>query len=479
MSSSTETQLGVSCVSELGSCSAETFSKGGKGGKGGSLSSELMRRMVSAYEDLTHRAIMECGEMYGFDGSDAIRRLGLESVKLSSVSSRKKVEKKEIVAKAAFPLPYNGESSDLCCQALRQNNGLYTQCQSHKKGENSYCKSCQQLADKSEDGIPEYGTIAQRQSVGVFEYVDPKGRKPVAYTKVMKKYKVSEEQVLAEAGKYGITIIPAHFEVPAEDTKRGRPKKEKVEKEPKGAKGRPKKEKKVVELSGDGGDLFDALVASASSPKTAIVMEDSESDNESIVLKPAKKGGLSEEAKAAKALKKQQEEEAKAAKKQQEEEAKAAKALKKQQDDEARILKKQQEEEAKAAKALKKQQEDEAKAAKKQQEEEAKAAKAAKKTTSEPAKKESDKKGSEKKESEEPGKDRVKHFEFNGKKYLKSKLSGVIYDIEIFESTGEIVHIGQWNEKEQRIDFVKQEESEEEYEEESSDSEEEEEEEEA
>jgi len=445
--------------------------------KGGSLSSELMRRMVSAYEDLTHSAIMECGVMYGFDGSDAIRRLGLESVKLSSVSSRKKVEKKEIVAKAAFPLPYNGESSDLCCQALRQNNGLYTQCQSHKKGENSYCKSCQQLAEKSEDGIPEYGTIAQRQSVGVFEYVDPKGRKPVAYTKVMKKYKVSEEQVLAEAGKFGINIIPAHFEVPSEDTKRGRPKKEKVEKEPKGAKGRPKKEKKVVELSDDGVDLFDALVASASSPKTAIVMEDSESDNESIVLKPAKKGGLSEEAKAEKALKKQQEEEAKALKKQQEEEAKAAKALKKQQDDEARALKKQQEEEAKAAKALKKQQEDEAKAAKKQQEEEAKAAKAAKaakKTTSEPAKKESDKKTASEQASE-PGKDRVKHFEFNGKKYLKSKLSGVIYDIEIFESTGEIAHIGQWNEKEQRIDFVKQEESEEEYEEESSDSEEEEE----
>ena len=444
---------GVKGVSEFGS----TFSKGG------SLSSELMRRMVSAYEDLTHSAIMECGVMYGFDGSDAIRRLGLESVKLSSVSSRKKVEKKEIVAKAAFPLPYNGESSDLCCQALRQNNGLYTQCQSHKKGVNSYCKSCQQLADKSEYGIPEYGTIAQRQSVGVFEYVDPKGRKPVAYTKVMKKYKVSEEQVLAEAGKFGINIIPAHFEVPAEDTKRGRPKKEKVEKEPKGAKGRPKKEKKVVELSGDGGDLFDALVASASSPKTGIVMEDSESDNESIVLKPTKKSGLSEEAKAEKALKKQQEEE--------------AKALKKQQDDEARALKKQQEEEAKAAKALKKQQEEEAKAAKKQQEEEAKAAKAAKaakKTTSEPAKKESDKKTASEQASE-PGKDRVKHFEFNGKKYLRSKLSGVIYDIEIFESTGEIAHIGQWNEKEQRIDFVKQEESEEEYEEESSDSEEEEE----
>lgn len=452
---SIETQL----VSSKGQDFVSTFSKGG-----------LMRRMVSAYEDLVQRAIMECGEMYGFDGREAIARLGLENVTIRR-EERKKVEKKEAVVKAAFPLPYNGENSDLCCQALRQNNGLYTQCQSHKKGANSYCKSCQQLADKSEDGIPEYGTITQRLAVSPFEYVDPKGRKPVSYTKVMKKYKVSEEQVLAEAGKLGINILPTHFEVP-EDTKRGRPKKEKVEKEPKGAKGRPKKEKKVVELAGDGEDLFDTLVASA------VSQPDSESDDDSIIMsaKPAKKSAQNEEAKAAKALKKQQDEEAKALKKQQEEEAKAAKALKKQQDEEARILKKQQEEEAKAARALKKQEEEAARALKKQQEEEAKAAKAAKKTTPTPAKKASES------ESAKASEERVKNFEFNGKKYLKSKLSGVIYDRDIFEATGEIVHIGQWNEKEQRIDFVKKEESEEEeeeYSEESSDSDSDEEEEEA
>ena len=86
---------------------------------------------------------------------------------------------------------------------------------------------------------------------------------------------------------------------------------------------------------------------------------------------------------------------------------------------------------------MKKQQEEEAKAAKKQQEEEAKAAKPAEEQ------------------------DSVKKIEFNGKKYLKSKLTGVIYDREIYEARGDIVQIGKWNEEKQIIDFIKQESDEE------------------
>jgi hypothetical protein len=125
----------------------------------------------------------------------------------------------------------------------------------------------------------------------------------------------------------------------------------------------------------------------------------------------------------------------------------------------AKITKKvssEEKEAAKAAKALKKQQEEEAKAAKalkKQQEEEAKAAKAAPKAAKEEPKAEQQ--------------DSVKKFEWEGKKYLRSKLSGVIYDRELYDKSGEIVQIGRWNEAQQRIDFLKQEESEEE---ESSDS---------
>jgi len=418
------------------------------------ISEDLNRRLALAAQDLAYRAITECASIYGFNCEEAIARLGLSSVVVRREVNRKPASKKEVVVKPAFPLPYNGEYNAECCEALRQNNGLYTQCQVAKKGTEMYCKSCQQLVAKSADGIPEYGTIAQRKAVGPFEYVDPKGRRPVAYTKVMRKYKVSEEQVLDEAGKFNINILAEHFASQAVESKRGRPKKEGiVAKEPKGAKGRPKKTKKVLEIEGDDEeDLFVSMVAAASSPALlAMSSSSSNSDNESIGAQKITKKVSSEEkaaqkaAKEAKALKKQQDEEAKALKKQLEEEAKAAKALKKQEEEAARALKKQQEEEAKAAKALKKQEEEEAKAAKalkKQQEEEAKAAKSAPKAA-------------------EQQQDSVKKFEWEGKKYLRSKLSGVIYDREVYDASGEIVQIGRWNEAQQCIDFLKQEESEE------------------
>ena len=49
------------------------------------------------------------------------------------------------------------------------------------------------------------GKVGQAFSFdGVNDYVDPSGRKVVHYTKIMKKYKVSEEQVIAEAKKLGL-----------------------------------------------------------------------------------------------------------------------------------------------------------------------------------------------------------------------------------------------------------------------------------
>ena len=113
------------------------------------------------------------------------------------------------------------------------------------------------------DGVPEYGTISERLSRDILNYVDPKGRKPTAYTKVMKKYKLTKEQVLEEAGKHGITINECHFVAP-EEPKRGRKVATiKEPKEAKGHKGRPKKIIKVVEIADDDDDLFASLVASA------------------------------------------------------------------------------------------------------------------------------------------------------------------------------------------------------------------------
>jgi chemotaxis protein histidine kinase CheA len=418
---------------------------------------QLNRLMVNAAQDLAQRSIKACAEHYNFDGEEAQRLLGLLNVKL--VRARPVDEKpkkvKVIVAKAAFPMPYNGEFNDACCFALRQNSGLYTQCQAVRKN-GDFCKQCKVLADKTE-GVPEYGTIQMRQAVGIFEYTDPKGRKPVAYTKVMKKYKIDQEKVLEEAGKFNVQINAEHFVVAEVDSKRGRPssQKEKAPKEVKGTKGRPKKAKKVLQIEGDDDDLFASLVADANN---------SSGDEAVIAPKESKKKGKSEEEKEAERLAKEAEKEAK---KLALENAKAEKEAKLAAEKLEKEAKKKAEEEARAAK---KAAEESEKAEKKAALELAKAEKEAKLAAEKAAKESKTKKpaaaaakaAKEPEVEDEP--DVVKKIEFEGKKYLKSKKSGIIYDYTEYVKNGEQVMVGKWNESKNKIDFNNSgEESEEEY----------------
>ena len=429
---------------------------------------QMERLMCVAAQEVTYRAITACALEYNFNAEEALRFLRLDTIKVSRSKTEKAVKPKVVSAKASFALPYNGECNDALCHGLRQNNGLYTQCQSVRKGDKMFCKSCQSSADKN-DGVPEYGTIEQRQSVGIFEYVDPKGRKPTAYVKIMKKYKLTQEQVIEEAGKLNMTIDANHFVEEAKETKRGRPKAEKAPKEPKGAKGRPKKTKKVLEIEGEEEDLFASLVASANSAE-----EEDEVEEEVVVVKPVKKGKSDEER-----IQKEQEKAEKEAKLAAEKAEKAAKLAAEKAEKEAKLAAEKAEKKAKLAaekeaKALKKQQEEEAKALKKQQEEEAKAAKEAQrlkeKEEKEAAKAAKTKKPvvstSEVVEEEEQQPDVVKKIEIDGKKYLKSKNTGIIYDYKEYIQNGEQVVIGKWNETKNKIDFtVVDEESEEEYDE--------------
>jgi len=462
----------------------------------------MMRMMGESAKEVAIMAIRECGKQYNFDAECAIRELGLESVKAvlskskSAVkpnpSSGKSTEGKIATMKTAFPLPYNGEYCEENCQALRQNNGLYTQCQYKKENGNDYCKGCQKLAEKSDNGIPEYGRITDRTAVDIFDYVDPKGRSPIAYTKIMKKYKLTEEMVMEEAGKHGITVDSQHFASEGKDvSKRGRPSsgKEKVVKE-KGAKGRPKKEKKTLEIEGDADDLFASLVAEMN------INDDEEVEVEEVVV--AKKGKSEEEKEAerlakeeAKAAKKAAEEEAKKEKEEkaamlaEEKAAKASKAAEEKAAKEAKLAEekaakaaKTAEEKAakeaklaeeKAAKAAKAAEEKAAKEAKKAAEEEAKASK---KKSDEPKKskqvakeatKEATKEAEETDEEEQP--DVVKKIEIDGKKYLKSKNTGIIYDYTEYVKNGDQVVVGKWNDAKNQIDFTQssEEEDDEEY----------------
>jgi hypothetical protein len=63
----------------------------------------------------------------------------------------------------------------------------------------------------------------------------------------------------------------------------------------------------------------------------------------------------------------------------------------------------------------------------------------------------------------------VKKIKFEGKQYLKSKNSGIIYDYDAYVLTGDQVMVGTWNEEKKCIIFENifsdSEEEEEEYEE--------------
>ena len=373
------------------------------------ISEQLNRLMVNAAQELAQRAVSACAEHYKFDAEEAIGLLGLNNVKLERKGAVKeddgeKAEKKVDVPKPKFPLPYNGEFNDSYCYALRQNNGLYTQCFG-VRGNAQFCKSCAKQMQKTSSDNPEYGTIQQRQAVDIFEYVDPNGRKPVAYTKLMKKYKLTQEQVLEEAGKFNITINDNHFIAP-EESRKGRPKGDKKDEKQKGLKGRPKKEKRVLKLDGDSDDedLFAALVeeANAQGNQDDESSRDSHDSSQALSSPPTK--------------------------------------------EEEVVVSEEEKEQERIEREAKKKAEEEQKAAKK-------------------GKKETKSTDEEEEDEEEPEEDRVKKFTYENKKYLKSVNTGIVYDYEKYINCGDQVKIGVWNNTTEKIDLCDDEESEEEYDE--------------
>jgi hypothetical protein len=425
------------------------------------LSEELLSGMSKMVIDIVSKAVRHCGVRHNFDAEVMLRELNMEEmsvcvgVGISKPVKVKEVKVKEVKVKevkSKYPMPFCGEAKEGCCQALRQNHGLYTQCETIVNAEETYCKKC--------GPSRQFGTIQERLEVGLMEFRDSNGKGPIPFTKVMKKLKISREEVEEEASKLNIMINLIHFE------------EEKVEKR---EKGRPKKAKKIVELENDSTDLFAALVAKANEDS------DSDSDSEELELKLAhEKVAIAEsivesvldkvsviaennEKKAEKeALKKAEKEAEKQALLQKKEAEKALKEAEK----EALFQKKE------AEKALKEAKKEAEKAALLQKKEAEKALKEAEKSSAKAvkSKKESSDSESDKKKAkpvaakkakveEEEEEDVVKRFEFEGVKYLKSKKTGIIYNMEQDV-------IGKWNEKTGKIDFQEadSEEEEDEYE---------------
>jgi len=381
---------------------------------------ELLAKSLENYgKDLARRCIMECGVKYGFDGKEAIASLELEDLRLVRKAMPKKGLKEKVIKvdkeKVIFPLPFTGEVSELCCEGLSYNRGLFTQCRKMRMEKGAYCKVCQEDADKNASGMPSSGSIKDRKAKGLYEFVDSKGRKPIRYIKVLEKLKLSEEKAREEAGKLKIELSEEHFLIE---------KKKVVKKE--ASRGRPKKE--IVEVAVT--DLFAHL------PSEELEAEALETKKSSEETKKS-----SEEAKASKKAALEQE---RAAKKAALEQEKAAKKVALEQEKAAKRAALEQEKAAlEQEKAAKKAQE---KAAKKKPEK--KEQEKAEKKEQEKAEKKKPEKEQEKPEKEQeptPKKVSVTRVTIDGTEYMKSS-ENVLYNATTKEA------VGVWNPLTKEID---------------------------
>lgn len=232
--------------------------------------------VVSMLTNLARDVVLSCASRHGFDAEEEMRHLGLDmgvGITLIEKKGKKEVSssrgKEEVVGvksfRGNFPLPYNGTHDESCCSGLKENQFLMTQCQNARKGDDKLCKTCENQASKNENGLPKFGTIEMRKACGIFEYVAPNGKSPVAYSKVMKKLNLSMEQVMEEAAKRGMILDEGHFAEVEDSKKKSKAVVEKAstEKAVVKGKGRPKKAEKVVEVVEAKDDLFASLMASS------------------------------------------------------------------------------------------------------------------------------------------------------------------------------------------------------------------------
>jgi len=195
-----------------------------------SVSVSVSKLQENVVVDLAQRsaneAIRACALHYGFSADEALGLLNLSVVRSAEKVVAKKSKSKKSVAAAVpkLPIPFSGELIEGKCHGLKHNHGLFTQCysqlaESESESESLLCVSCLKQASKNTSGNPDCGRIESRLSADLFDFRDPKGRKPVALTTVMKKMNLSRDQIEADAAHFNITINPIHFEIPKANNK--------------------------------------------------------------------------------------------------------------------------------------------------------------------------------------------------------------------------------------------------------------------
>jgi hypothetical protein len=425
----------------------------------------VLRSLENVSKELAKRCILECASRHNFDADEELRILGLDNVTVIRKKSDKKpvIKQKSIITdKPKFSLPFLAKAVDKNgCNGIAFNEGLYTQCKKVRINDESFCKMCLGESKVSWNGEPKNGTVQRRSNSPYYSYEDSRGRMPPSYQDYMKKRGITQEDVLAEAEKQGLTIPLEHFA----SFSRSKKMKLKVVKK--------SKKSVIFEEDGEKEDLFAQL-------KPEELSEDVVLDEYEQAQKEAEKEAEREAKLAQKALEKAEqkaEREAKAALEKAEREAKLAlekaekaaeREAKKAQEKADREAKLEQEKADREAKLEQKAQEKAEREAKAEQEKVEKAAKLAQdkadakaareaklaeekaereakkaqekadkeaQKTQKPVKKPVEKVVEKPVEDSAPKKVTVKRLFYNGKQYLKSS-ENVLYDPDTKEEVG-------------------------------------------
>jgi hypothetical protein len=374
-----------------------------------------MKTLENTTKDFGLRIAGALSEKYNFPQEEAVKFLGLEGFALIRKQMAKKSvpkEKKEKKPKAekpakklAVPIPFGflPVNEQGCC-GLAFNHGLFTQCPKSRMENGTFCKSCQEQADKNTSGEPDCGTIEKRNAEGA-NFKDSKGRTPTPFALVLKKLKIPSEVAQEEFGKLNLYVESSFFEIP----------------EKKGS-GRPKKSVTIAEID----ELTDHF---------ANLTAEDPTENKS------KKAKLTEEEKAQKKAELERERNEKAEMRKQElEQKKVEREVEKAKKEAEKAAEKAKKEAEKAAEKAKKEAEKAKKEAEKAKKDAEKAKKDAEKAKKEAAKKPEEKpaeKPAEKPEEKPAGeKTKVKKIKIEGKEYFLAVATNILYDPATKEEVG-------------------------------------------
>ena len=208
----------------------------------------LVKTLENACKDLVNRAVTECADKYKFDANEAIKLLGTEKISINAKKMIRGPVSKNKDTKDTIPMPFMADHVNMeCCQGLRFNHGLFTQCNTKKMNASEFCKTCQIDADKNANGKPTCGTVQNRIDMAD-NFLDVKGRKPKNYALVLKKLKIDVEDAIRHAQGKNLDITHLLTQTPKKtknndhhdnnnndnnkndnDKKRGRPRKQPME----------------------------------------------------------------------------------------------------------------------------------------------------------------------------------------------------------------------------------------------------------